>query len=45
MDLLENRINFYQKEDFIEHFKMFRTSLVIQNGGALDYGFESFKPL
>ena len=40
MDLVENnRIDFYQKEDFIQHFEMFRTSL---KDSTLDNVFEIF---
>ena len=36
---------FSQKADNISYFKMFRTSINIQNGSALDNGFEIFKYL
>ena len=40
MDLVENnRIDCYQKEDFIQHFEMFRTSL---NDSTLDNVFDIF---
>ena len=45
MDFAWNRIIFYCKEDFIWLYEMFRTSLNIQNGDALDDGFEVLKRL
>ena len=37
---LQNRINFYQKENFINYFENFRASLNIQNGHTLHNGFQ-----